>query len=58
MKIFRKLEQIFSAVAFAESGEHETAREILKEHDDMPRKKERYVREREEGKAATSPVRS
>jgi hypothetical protein len=43
MKVFRKLEQIFSAVAFAQSGEHETAQ---------------YVREREEGKAATSPVRS
>lgn len=34
MKIFKRLENIFSAVAFAEAGEHETARQILRENDE------------------------
>lgn len=33
MKILRRLENIFSAVAFAEAGEHETARQILRENE-------------------------
>jgi hypothetical protein len=33
MKILKRLENIFSAVAFAEAGEHETARQILKENE-------------------------
>lgn len=33
MKIFKRLENIFSAVAFAEAGEHETARQFLKENE-------------------------
>jgi len=31
MKIFKKIEDAFAAVAFAEAGEHETAREMLKD---------------------------
>jgi hypothetical protein len=31
-KFMEKLENIYSAVAFAEAGEHETAREILREN--------------------------
>lgn len=34
MKLLKRLENIFSAVAFAEAGEHETARQILKENDE------------------------
>lgn len=34
MKILRRLENIFSAVAFAEAGEYETARQILKENEE------------------------
>ena len=30
-RLMRRLEDIFAAVAFAEEGEHETAREMLKE---------------------------
>lgn len=33
MKFLRRLENIFSAIAFAEAGEHETARQILKENE-------------------------
>jgi hypothetical protein len=32
-KLIKKLERIYSAVAFAEAGEHDTAREILKEEE-------------------------
>ncbi len=31
-KLMEKIENIYSAVAFAEAGEHETAREILREN--------------------------
>ena len=38
MKIFKKLEDTFAAAAFAEAGEFETAREMVKESDkDMDR---------------------
>lgn len=30
-KLLKKIEDIYSAVAFAEAGEHETSREILNE---------------------------
>lgn len=30
-RIFKKFEQLMMAAAFAEAGEHETAREIIKE---------------------------
>lgn len=30
-KIFKKLENLMMAITFAEAGEHETAREIMKE---------------------------
>jgi hypothetical protein len=30
-KFMKKIENIYAAVAFAEAGEHETAREILRE---------------------------
>lgn len=33
MGITKKLENMFAAAAFAEAGEHETAREILKENE-------------------------
>jgi hypothetical protein len=33
MKMFKKLEKIFTAAAFAEAGEFETAREIMREKD-------------------------
>lgn len=32
--IAKKLENAFAAVAFAEAGEHETAREIMREQDE------------------------
>lgn len=35
MKFLRKLENVFAAAAFAEEGEVETAREILKENEQM-----------------------
>ena len=38
-KLFKKIENIMSAIAFAEAGEHETARHILNE--DKPRKTDR-----------------
>jgi len=39
-KLMKKIENIYAAVAFAEAGEHETAREIMRE-DDRPQKRER-----------------
>jgi hypothetical protein len=45
MNVMKKLENIFSAVAFAEAGEHETARQILKEN------KEKGTAERKEASA-------
>jgi hypothetical protein len=39
-KFMKKLENIYAAAAFAEEGEHETAREILRE-DDRPEKRDR-----------------
>ena len=39
-KLMRKIENIYAAVAFAEAGEHETAREIMRK-DDRPQKRER-----------------
>jgi hypothetical protein len=36
----RKLENIFTAAAFAEAGEHDTAREIMRE-EERPRKTDR-----------------
>ena len=38
-KLFKKLENMMSAIAFAEAGEHETARELMNE--DKPRKTDR-----------------
>lgn len=43
MKLGKKLEKIFSAVAFAEAGEHETARQILKEEEPRTEIKGREV---------------
>jgi hypothetical protein len=39
-KLAKKLERLFSAVAFAEAGEYETAREILRE-EERPQKVDR-----------------
>ncbi len=41
-KLVRKLERLFSAAAFAEAGEYDTAREILRE-EDRPQKRERVT---------------
>ncbi len=43
-KLMEKLENIYSAVAFAEAGEHETAREILREN--RKERKRRRISER------------
>ena len=40
MKLSKKLENLFSAIAFAEEGEFETAREIAAETVDEPRSKQ------------------
>lgn len=37
-KVLNKLEKMYSAVAFAEGGEHETARSIIREVDAAKRK--------------------
>jgi hypothetical protein len=39
-KLTKKLERLFTAVAFAEAGEHDTAREILRE-EERPREVDR-----------------
>ena len=39
MKLSKKLENLFSAAAFAEEGEFETAREMAAENADEPRQK-------------------
>jgi hypothetical protein len=43
MKFVRKLEKVFAAVSFAEAGEFDTAREILRE-EDRPQKSDRISR--------------
>ncbi len=40
MKFMKKLEKLFVAVSFAEAGEFDTAREILRE-EDRPQKTDR-----------------
>lgn len=53
-KLLRKLERIFSAATFAEAGEYETAREILRE-EERPQKTDRVtpaVRPRKELRAS------
>ncbi|NWF51919.1 MAG: hypothetical protein HXY47_02435 [Nitrospirae bacterium] len=52
-KLTRKLGRLFTAVAFAEAGEHDMAREILRE-EERPRKIDRIsptVRPRKELRA-------
>ena len=39
MKLSRKLETMFSAISFAEEGEFETARQMVAENADEPRRK-------------------
>ncbi|MEK6527480.1 MAG: hypothetical protein AABZ36_01160 [Nitrospirota bacterium] len=41
-KLIKKLETMYAAVAFAEAGQHETAREIMRE-EDRERKIERIT---------------
>ncbi len=36
-RLFRRLENLMTAVTFAEAGEHETAREIMREDDETDR---------------------
>lgn len=38
MKLFKKLENLFSAAAFAEEGEFETARQMVAEDASEPRR--------------------
>lgn len=52
-KLTKKLERLFTAAAFAEAGEHDTAREILRE-EERPREVDRIsssVRGRKELRA-------
>ncbi len=61
MKLLKRIENIFSAVAFAEAGEHETARRILKD-DERQRAAERKKEEGTEaqgkhGRTSPSPSR-
>ncbi len=52
-KLAKKLERLFTAAAFAEAGEHDTAREILRE-EERPREVDRIsptVRGRKELRA-------
>ena len=37
-KLFKKLETLMMAVTFAEAGEHETARKIMKEEDRLDKR--------------------
>jgi hypothetical protein len=50
MKIFKRLENIFSAIAFAEAGEHETARQILKESEQDREAERREAESKRAGK--------
>lgn len=56
----KKLEKIFAAVAFAEAGEHETARQILKEDEPKTEVKGREVLKgrKKPTTGATEPARS
>lgn len=38
-KLLRKIENIYAAVAFAEAGEFDTAREILRDEDRVQKRK-------------------
>jgi len=40
-KLVKKLETLMAAATFAEAGEHETAREIMKEEDKRPEKRDK-----------------
>ncbi len=44
MSLGEKFEQVFTAVAFAEAGEFETAREIMREGDRDVKSKEKVKR--------------
>lgn len=50
----KKLEDIYAAVAFAEAGEHETAREILR-GEDRPQKRDRVTPEARPRKELKAP---
>lgn len=39
MKLSKKLENMFSAIAFAEAGEFDTAKQMVAESDNEPRRK-------------------
>ncbi len=54
--IFKKLEDIFSAVSFAEAGEHETARQMLKEGAVPPTIKSGVFEEKGAVKGSESPA--
>lgn len=51
--IFKKLETAFAAAAFAEAGEHETARRLMSE--EQPRKTDRPAA-RDTKRTATRPA--
>lgn len=54
MGIREKLERLMLAVTFAEAGEHDTAREFLKE-EERPRKRKRPERRKEDRKQMRAP---
>jgi hypothetical protein len=56
MNFMKKIENVFAAVAFAEAGEVETARQILREDDDgQGRENRRPERARPEVRREGSP---
>jgi hypothetical protein len=48
MGFLKKFEKIFSAAAFAEAGEFETARQMMKEDDEGIKKERKPVEEKRE----------
>ncbi|GAB4390100.1 MAG: hypothetical protein Kow0025_19830 [Thermodesulfovibrionales bacterium] len=56
MKLLKKIENVFAAVAFAEGGEFETARQMVKEEDDRRgRRPERADARRDERHHTAEP---
>jgi hypothetical protein len=58
MSILKKFEDIFAAVAFAEAGEPETARELLKEEDKGQRRAPQYSKVKREEQIRHHPSRA
>ena len=58
MKLLKKIENIFAAVAFAEAGEFETARQLAKEDDDRKSKRPEPVETRRDERWHTAEPKS